>query len=326
MLDGFVQNDAGVWVYEDDFPYVSVAQLALQQILQQRGGGETVPFTPICPRDWRKEITDDALKSDHRDLESHQHEEGHMGTRDDDVRDGLRKLVAHVYAYFDLPLTDGVEVGSGPKGYMFNELMPPGLDRARWAQVEINPHSVASNRALHPEDRILEGDFRNLVQVLGGERVAKIVTGLSSLHSMMDIEGTLASARDVLEEGGYLLHIQDSLPSPYLAFDELEKRGLKPPFKAIIGGEEDLFPGLFYLEEEGTLVSTTDLIQDRILRALDNIEWFDTKFHGWISVINKTRDDFSRAFSHGHDKYLDGLEPKVEIISAAVTLLQKKSV
>jgi ubiquinone/menaquinone biosynthesis C-methylase UbiE len=183
------------------------------------------------------------------------------------TRASLIAILKLIFKKYSLPLGNGLDVGSGGSGEMVENLLSPIISKPSWTQTDVNMLCLARNVHQHPDSRIEYASYLNLRDDLPGETF-DIVTGLSALDNTVHIERAISEIRQVLVEGGYLLHVQDVLPAQEIAQKELLDNGIPLPH---VVKKSVLAPVIasFLVPEEG-FVSTQELFRRQIGRVIEN--------------------------------------------------------
>lgn len=190
----------------------------------------------------------------------------------------FKGLVKGVFDRYRLPRTGGVDIGSGVTGELVNEWLPLSpQERATWTESDINPASVAGNRARHPQSRVEVASMHHLRRdlKLEGATRPRLITGLSSLDAPIFLEKAVEEVRETLKPDGFLLHIQDVRPGSHMGLKQLEKEGRKgvhpilyaPPSAPV----EHINPLVYVVD--GKIVSSVELFRRYLGGILVNSGW-----------------------------------------------------
>lgn len=248
------------------------------------------------------------------------------------ARWAIESIVGHVFDKFDLPRGNGLEIGSGPYGEMANNYMPSDIQRKTWEEVEINPHSIEHNMRLNPGSVIHQGSYLNLCGAdgVGLEKGSRdIVTGLSSLDSTTFVDIALEQIRQVLRDGGYLLHVQDLGPSDGVIEHFVRTHfGMPSPHNCFFAGSG--YPSAYVLPYGGVLTSG-ELFRLYLRFAVERTEGLELVFDKWITAVRMCDDGppWPEVYSEGlwamgprsSDDRGCGASP--QIVSASVMLARK---
>lgn len=237
------------------------------------------------------------------------------------VRDALQAIIGSVIAAFNIPCRDGgVDIGSGASGEMVNQLLKPYLHGAEssWAQVELNPRAVALNRARHPLATIVEGSYFRLVDSLQ-LRGTNVITGLSCLDATHFLPQVIASVRDSLRAGGYLLHIQDVRPGDGAGFRYMQRHGHTPPYPNLIlpNGSPLLYP------IQSSMVSVGEMLREELGEVITSTDGMELLFNEWVEA-RRTVSSGTMARLYYLNTLLGIAPPAEDSISAIVTVARKK--
>jgi hypothetical protein len=288
--------------------------------------------TDLRARDGYKEAVEPAIALDRTfeleeeifsDVESATVAEGHSTIRRR-AHPALRAIAGFAFEEYGLPTANGVEIGSGPLGYMTNALLPKTVDRKSWREVEINPLSVAKNQRLHPDSRIIQGSYQRLAEVLG-ENSVNLVAGLSSLDSTTNIDNVAEQIRLSLVEGGYLLHVQDIQPSPSTTLHELRTMGEGLPHVQFRNRYSSFGETFFVGNNHSEPISTTELFRRRMGRIFCPKNGFEQVLNHWITAAVPSGRPDSYVFHGGKDLVLKlpKGETQMDFASAVVTIARK---
>jgi hypothetical protein len=162
---------------------------------------------------------------------------------------------------------------------MARDLLPDGIDRRHWKQLELNPDSCSANRARGPTPEVLEGSYHR-VQDLFGPDSHTIVTGLSTLDAT--VHQTHAIRQIAHAARSHLLHVQDMQPTPLLAPLTLMEMGYRPPFLSkTLGGRAVVFlPG----ENNFEPLYRMELFRRRIYRIITGIPGLELLCNGYVTA------------------------------------------
>lgn len=195
--------------------------------------------------------------------------------------DSLRAIVGYIFKTYELPRTDGYDFGSGATGAMVELFLQNEIDGSTWTQVELNPAALETNRALHPDSRILQGSYLN-VEPLGIRESLTIATGLSSLDATQFVPRAVSEIASTLKPGGYLLHVQDVRPGLGAGPRQLEHLGRKPPYPMELVPDSDK-EALTYRHDR-KWIDIGELFRRELKRVVEADECLDLVLNHWVTA------------------------------------------
>lgn len=240
------------------------------------------------------------------------------------VRAALQAILARVFEEYDLPKSNGVDLGSGATGAMVEELLAPHIHKDTWIQVDANPQAVHENRRRHPGSTIVRGSYLRIQETLKLDNTLDIATGLSSFDSTQFIEHAVGQVATGLTSGGYFLHMQDVRPGLLVGFREMAAMGFEPPYRvdmvrSNVGIEE---PIVYYLPD-GRKMSVVELFRRNLGRAIERNADMELLMNHWITA-RRTLPPGTPGRAYFQNILLSGFPIPVEEVSAVVTLARKK--
>lgn len=310
MLRGFAKyGDYGI--FEGEQPAVD----ALRMIAMTE-----MPIVRTLSDDGWKALVPD-VEGDFMSHKAYELARLHVNCRRAGIGQLLRQVVGFSFDKYRLPKDNVVEVGPGPEAYMFNELAPRGIGRENWGMVEINPFSVRDLKEKHSGMDVRQGSYARLSEVLG-KGSKDMVVGLSALDGTLEREKVVFEIREVLRAGGFLFHVQDIQPAPFVPLRELELRGAGYPITGF-GFKRRSAP--VYFEVGSGARSTVDLFRDYLARAIGDVGGFEVMFDGWVTAAKSIEKFPGLVYSHGEAVEIGGDdEPPYNFASAAVMVARKK--
>lgn len=201
--------------------------------------------------------------------------------------DGLRFIAAETVRKYGIPMTNGLDLGSGATGAMVHDILP--IDKpSSWVQLELNPAALAENKRRHPVDTIVQGSYHRLSTVLGLNESMDVITGLSSLDATYFLKHTIEEIRRALKPGGYLFHIQDVRPGKGYGFRGLEAMGQRPPYQVDVLSNEQILN--YYADQ--TRYSIGEMFRREIGEAIETTGGMELLENGWVNAmtVDKVRD------------------------------------
>lgn len=242
------------------------------------------------------------------------------------VRDALRAVVGYVFDRFDLPKDVGVDIGSGATGEMVEELLPPGISKSSWVQLEANPSAVAENRRRHGASTIVEGSYLDM-----RVKNLKVVTGLSSLDATSFLDHAIEEVRSALRDGGYLFHVQDVRPGIGFGFREMQHMGYVLPYTAEIpqGAPDPLTYLVSRKSAEKKYIDVGELFRRNLGRTIQANPGMELLFNKWVTArrpisISPARWYFLNILLQTVPCFPPDNQ-SMEEVSAVVTVARKKS-
>ncbi len=240
------------------------------------------------------------------------------------VREALQAMLARIFRDFDLPVSNGVDLGSGATGAMVEELLAPIIDKKSWIQVETNPAAVRENRRRYPSSIVVQGSYLRLEEALHLRDMLDIVTGLSSFDATHFIDQAVDQARVALRKNGYFLHMQDVRPGLGVCFRELEAMGFRPPYKAdMLQSNVGIQEPLVYTLPDGRKMSVGELFRRNLGRAIERNPGMELIFNKWVTARKKLPEG-TPGRAYFQNVLLLGFPIPLEEVSAVVTLARKR--
>ncbi len=240
------------------------------------------------------------------------------------VREALQAILARIFRDFNLPTSNGADLGSGATGAMVEELLSPIISKKSWIQVETNPAAIAENRRRHPSSAVMQGSYLRLEETLHLRDKLDIVTGLSSFDATHFIEQAVEQARIALKKNGYFLHMQDVRPGLGVCFRELEAMGFRPPYKVdILQSNVGIQEPLVYTLPDGRKMSVGELFRRNLGRAIEGNSGMELVFNKWVTS-RKALPAGTPGRAYFQNVLLSGFQVPLEEVSAVVTIARKK--
>ncbi len=132
------------------------------------------------------------------------------------------ELVHHIFSKYMPEVSGGVEFGCGPQN-SFHSMLAKDLQK-NWVMVDVQPSSVfiAKDNIFVPKRNIAKKKNSNGRYCVGSfsypfikNGSQELVAGFNSFETTMHIEHVMNEMYSILKKGGYLLAIQDVIPSEF---------------------------------------------------------------------------------------------------------------
>lgn len=239
------------------------------------------------------------------------------------VEKALQGIAGSVFDRYDLPRSNGIDIGSGATGAMVHQFLAPHISASSWSEMDVNPIAVKENKHRHPQARVLTGSYLHLDRVSALPKQVDIVTGLSSLDATHFISQALGQIRQKLHIGGFLLHIQDVRPGMGTPIRELEHMGLQSPFSAyMLKSNVGTQQPLAYQTPEG-LLSVGELFRRNLGRLIEQQYGMQLLVNDWFFARRMTPNLDLGGSAYHMNVHLRGISLPIDEVSAVVTLAQK---
>jgi len=180
------------------------------------------------------------------------------------VTEALQAIPGMLFKEFNLPRTNGLDIGCGATGFMKHTLLSKEIKAHGWTEIDANPQAVRANQLLHPQANILQGSYQHLDR-LNLEGKLDMITGLSTLDATAFQDEAMRQIGRALKPGGWFLHIQDVRPGMSPCLQALEARNLDRPFPMVADRQSE---DVLSFEVNGRQVSVVELFRERIRRAV----------------------------------------------------------
>jgi SAM-dependent methyltransferase len=245
------------------------------------------------------------------------------------VRDSLRAIISFIIDKFAVPTDNGLDLGSGATGEMVEQLLPlDELSRKEWIQLDVNPSSIVVNKKRHPDSRIVQGSYLDLLRGQNLDGIMNVITGLSSFDATNFVPKAVEEVRYALREGGYFLHVQDVRPGMVSIIHQLQAMGRNTPYKALVLPDSHNSNEFLAFETDEGFLSVSELFRRYLGSVIEADEGMELLFNDWITARTrvKANERMSRLYFMN---ILLGVSPKFfseHVTSAVVTLARKKTV
>ncbi len=235
------------------------------------------------------------------------------------VISALRALIRGVVKEFDLPVTNGMDIGSGATGAMVGEMLPPV---SNWLEMDINPAAIQENKRRHPRHKIVCGSYFRLPEIVPVASL-NIVTGLSSLDNTSFLPVAVNNIWSVLKPGGFLLHVQDVRPGNGATARFVREKGRPAPHRT----DMTLDGGIYGLHDRHEkYLSAAELLRRELGEVISKRADADLLLNAWTTARTSTRGQ-SWGGIYYQNVALTGTPatPLPETVATAVvTIAQKK--
>lgn len=234
-------------------------------------------------------------------------------------------LVRDAFARHHIPTTTGMDIGSGATGYMYGKLLPESA-KAGWIQMELSPAAAQMNRERNPGSTVVTGSYHRL-STQGVTNMLQVISGLSSLDATAHIDHAVEEIRQALQQGGYLLHVQDTRPGLIIAQQEWKHLGATPPYQALALDDPNALANRPIVYRQGALaLDVMELFRRRLGRALTDNGGFELLENQWITAVGPgTSPGVNKHIEFGTMVGLQSQGPKnIDAASAVITVARRK--
>lgn len=240
------------------------------------------------------------------------------------VEDAYRAIVRDAFCRHRIPVDRGLDIGAGASGYMAAKLLPPETQNT-WVQMELCPRAVTLNRQQNPGRTIVEGSYLRLREQ-GLSSVFQTISGLSSLDATGHIDRAVEEIRLALQEGGFLIHVQDTRPGRTIVHQELERAGVASPYRATNINDRNAEPNTTISYRcGGETVNVIELFRRRLERALKENGGYDILESDWVTAVGRGSEEGKSKHSElGVCVTLGSERDSIDTASAVVTVARRK--
>ncbi len=230
----------------------------------------------------------------------------------------LRAIVRGIMKEYELPINNGIDIGSGGTGAMVGELLPT---IRHWTEMDINPAAVRENKRRHPRSRIVCGSYFRL-QELAPPKSVDIVTGLSSLDNTNFLPLAVDSIWSVLKPGGFLFHVQDVRPGNWTTVRWVRQKGYIAPHSTDVTLDGGIY-GLHDPQEK--YISAAELLRRELGEVIGKRDDADLVLNAWTTArISTHRESWGGIYYQNVAISGTPNTPLPETIATAVVTIARK--
>ena len=239
-------------------------------------------------------------------------------------REAIRAAMKHYFTEYKLPTENGLDFGCGATGTMVHGFLDKIINKNTWTEADVNPASVAQNKAIHPESRIYTASYHD-VSALGLDGNLDIVTGLSTLDATQFIPHAIGQIRQALRSGGYILHIQDVRPGQSAGIREIRAMGQELPCHCLIVKNSNHSQDFMAFQTPEGPLSSGELFRRQMSRAFKEDGGYEVLANDWVRSGKEIPGKVSRIYYQNIDlQYIKSEQPATHEAYVIVSLARKK--
>ncbi len=134
------------------------------------------------------------------------------------LSNAYKEILSHIFSNYIEKSDIALEVGCGPHSSFYNFL--PDMHKDGWLMSDINNISVHQSKKEHIEGKFFVADFH---QIPFKDESFNIVAGFNAFETTRYLKTTVSEAYKILKPQGYLLSIQDVIPSDFALITEKDE-------------------------------------------------------------------------------------------------------
>lgn len=138
------------------------------------------------------------------------------------LSNAFKEMLSHIFSKYIEEFDAAVEMGCGPHASYYNFL--PERCKKHWTMCDVNESSIGIAKIKHKEGKFIVADFH---KTRFEDKTFGIVAGFNAFETTRYLDVAIKEAFRILKPSGYLLAIQDVIPSNFATIIKEHERTCK---------------------------------------------------------------------------------------------------